>query len=137
MAVQHGVAAPADGKDRLRTAAVQAVHCRQRHHILHALTNVGDIGDIGVDAARIVGDPRTLNKYVFTCTEMRAPREIYDIIETLSGEKVVRNHVPREDIAAGVAKAEDKISGMTNPDPTARLSMEQVLAHPWWEEEDD
>lgn len=31
--------------------------------------------------------------------------------------------------------AVDLISGMTKPDPTARLTMEQVLAHPWWQEE--
>ncbi|CAK7212310.1 hypothetical protein SCUCBS95973_001420 [Sporothrix curviconia] len=33
--------------------------------------------------------------------------------------------------------AVDLISGMTNPDPTARLTMEQVLAHPWWQEEEE
>ncbi|EPE05817.1 serine threonine protein kinase [Ophiostoma piceae UAMH 11346] len=31
--------------------------------------------------------------------------------------------------------AVDLLSGMTKPDPTARLTMEQVLAHPWWLEE--
>ncbi|CAK7200236.1 hypothetical protein SEUCBS139899_002927 [Sporothrix eucalyptigena] len=69
----------------------------------YALT---DVGDIGIYTARIVGDPRTLNKYVFAYTELKTQLEIYDLIEKLSGEKVVRNHVSREDIAGGVAKAE-------------------------------
>jgi hypothetical protein len=32
-------------------------------------------------------------------------------------------------------QAVDMISGMTNPDPTARLTINQVLAHPWWQED--
>lgn len=32
--------------------------------------------------------------------------------------------------------AQDMISGMTNPDPTARITIDQILAHPWWQEED-
>lgn len=26
------------------------------------------------------------------------------------------------------------ISGMTNPDPTARITMDQFMAHPYWQE---
>jgi len=29
---------------------------------------------------------------------------------------------------------QDMISGMTNPDPTARMTINQVMAHPWWQE---
>lgn len=28
----------------------------------------------------------------------------------------------------------DMLSGMTNLDPTARLAIDQVLAHPYWQE---
>ncbi len=31
-------------------------------------------------------------------------------------------------------EAQDMISGMTNPDPTARPTIDQVLAHRWWQE---
>lgn len=29
---------------------------------------------------------------------------------------------------------QDMISGMINPDPTARITMDQVMAHPYWQE---
>ena len=32
-------------------------------------------------------------------------------------------------------EAQDMISGMTNPDPTARITINQVLSHPWWKQE--
>jgi serine/threonine protein kinase len=31
-------------------------------------------------------------------------------------------------------EAQNMISGMTNPDPTARTTIDQVLAHRWWQE---
>lgn len=31
--------------------------------------------------------------------------------------------------------AQDMISGMTNPDPAARLTIDQVLTHRWWQED--
>jgi hypothetical protein len=30
-------------------------------------------------------------------------------------------------------EAQNMISGMTNPDPTARTTIHQVLMHPWWQ----
>lgn len=32
-------------------------------------------------------------------------------------------------------EAQDMISGVTKIDPAARLTIEQVLAHPWWRED--
>ena len=32
-------------------------------------------------------------------------------------------------------EAQDMISGMTNPDPTARITIDQVLSHPWWKQD--
>jgi hypothetical protein len=31
-------------------------------------------------------------------------------------------------------EAQNMISGMTNPDPTARTTIDQALAHRWWQE---
>ncbi|KAK4038215.1 kinase-like protein [Parachaetomium inaequale] len=30
-------------------------------------------------------------------------------------------------------EAQDMIAGMTNMDPTARTTIDQILAHPWWQ----
>lgn len=32
------------------------------------------------------------------------------------------------------SEAQNMISGMTNPDPTARTTIDQVLTHRWWQE---
>ena len=32
-------------------------------------------------------------------------------------------------------QAQDMISGMTNPDPNQRKTIDEVMAHPWWQEE--
>jgi hypothetical protein len=33
-------------------------------------------------------------------------------------------------------EAQNMIAGMTNMDPTARTTIDQVLAHPWWQLDD-
>ena len=39
---------------------------------------------------------------------------------------------------AGVGpKTQDVILGLTKSDPAARLTIDQVLAHPWWQEDHD
>lgn len=43
--------------------------------------------DIGRYVARIILDPRTLNKMTFTCNEVLTQNEIYDVLERLIGEK--------------------------------------------------
>ncbi len=41
-----------------------------------------------------------------------------------------------EDWGAGLGTAAlDMISGMTKMDPGARLTIDQVLAHPWWQDD--
>ena len=38
---------------------------------------------------------------------------------------------------AGIGpEAQDAIFGLTKSDTAARLTIDQVLAHPWWQEED-
>lgn len=37
--------------------------------------------DIGKYAARIIADPRTLNKYVFCCGDEKTQKEIWDIVK--------------------------------------------------------
>jgi hypothetical protein len=52
-----------------------------------------DLGDIGHFVARIVADERTLNKYVFTWGDVLTEKEIYSIMEELSGEQIERKYV--------------------------------------------
>jgi hypothetical protein len=54
-----------------------------------------DLRDIGRFVARIIADDRTLNKYVFTWSDVLTENEIFDIVEDLSGEKIQREYVCR------------------------------------------
>ncbi len=52
-----------------------------------------DLRDIGRYVARIVVDPRTLNKMVFAYNEVMSTNESYSILEKVSGEEVPRKYV--------------------------------------------
>lgn len=52
-----------------------------------------DLRDIGHYVARIIADPRTLNKMVFTYNELLTQDQIYRLMEHLSGEKIERTYV--------------------------------------------
>lgn len=49
--------------------------------------------DIGLYVAKIIADPRTLNKMVFVYNELWTQQQIVDKVEELSGEKIERRHV--------------------------------------------
>ncbi|KAF6794639.1 isoflavone reductase family protein [Colletotrichum sojae] len=72
-----------------------------------------DLRDVGKYVARIIADPRTINKRVFAYTELRSQNEVYDLIENLSGEKLQREYVrakpwkSADDIEADIVKAKD------------------------------
>lgn len=52
-----------------------------------------DLSDIGRYVARIIADPRTLNKKVYVHGELHTQREAIALVEKLSGEKVKTEHV--------------------------------------------
>jgi hypothetical protein len=54
---------------------------------------ITDLRDIGRYVAKIVADPRTLNKMVFAYNTVKTPNEIYSLLEELSGEKLERKYV--------------------------------------------
>lgn len=54
---------------------------------------VTDSRDIGRYVAKIIADPRTLNKSVFAYSEVLTQREIFQIMEEASGEKLDYNYV--------------------------------------------
>lgn len=49
--------------------------------------------DIGRYVAKIIADPRTLNRMVFVYNELWTQQQIVDRVEELSGEKVERKYV--------------------------------------------
>ncbi|GIK05307.1 hypothetical protein Aspvir_009413 [Aspergillus viridinutans] len=52
--------------------------------------------------ARIIADPRTLNKKVHIYNEVYARNQVYDLLERLSGEKLERRYISEEDAYARV-----------------------------------
>lgn len=54
---------------------------------------ITDLRDIGRYVARIIADPRTVNKMVFAYNTVMTPHEIYSMLEKLSGEKIERKYV--------------------------------------------
>lgn len=63
-----------------------------RKNIIHgdgsAPNILTDLRDVGRFVARIIGDERTLNKYVYTSGDILSENEICRIVEEISGEKV-------------------------------------------------
>lgn len=52
-----------------------------------------DRRDVGKYVARIIADPRTLNRKVLAYTDLRTHNEVYDTVEKLSNEKITRIYV--------------------------------------------
>lgn len=52
-----------------------------------------DVRDIGKFVAKIVADPRTLNRIVFGYTDLWTQNEVHDLMESLSGEKSTKEYV--------------------------------------------
>ncbi|KAJ4079900.1 hypothetical protein NW760_015135 [Fusarium oxysporum] len=67
---------------------------------------ITDSRDIGRYVAKIIADPRTLNKSVFAYSEVLTQREIFQIMEEASGEKLDYNYISNEDATACVNSAQ-------------------------------
>ncbi|KAI1024959.1 hypothetical protein LB504_009858 [Fusarium proliferatum] len=65
-----------------------------------------DLPDIGRWVARIIADPRTLNKMVFAYNTVLTMNQAYDLLEEASGEKTARNYISEAAVMEGVARAE-------------------------------
>ncbi|KAH7144397.1 hypothetical protein B0J13DRAFT_555122 [Dactylonectria estremocensis] len=64
-----------------------------------------DLRDIGKYVARIISDPRTLNKSVFVHNETWTQEQIFTLLEKASGEKVPRDYLSRADIETSIKVA--------------------------------
>lgn len=52
-----------------------------------------DLRDIGTYVKHIISDPRTLNRMVFAYNEVLTHNQMYDLMESLSGEILERKYV--------------------------------------------
>lgn len=67
-----------------------------------------DLRDVGKYVARIIADPRTLNKSVFVYNEVLTQEQIFTLLEKASGEKIPREYLSKEEIEATIAAASKK-----------------------------
>ncbi|GKU12651.1 isoflavone reductase family protein [Fusarium langsethiae] len=87
-------------------------------------TTVTDLADIGKYVARIIVDPRTLNKLVFAYSEVITQNEVWGYVEELTGEKIPRRYLSKEEAEDSIAMlkkaaAEDP----TNISPLLKLAL--------------
>ncbi|KAI8956448.1 isoflavone reductase family protein [Daldinia sp. FL1419] len=81
-----------------------------------------DLPDIGMYVAKIIADPRTLNKKIFAHTETLNAIQMRELVEELSGERVTRNYMSAEDVLKGIASA--RVALEKNPvDLTSKFSL--------------
>ncbi|RAH73056.1 NAD(P)-binding protein [Aspergillus aculeatinus CBS 121060] len=81
-----------------------------------------DLRDIGRFVARIVADPRTRNRSVYTCSAVLSEEEIFGIVEAVSGESVGRGYESEEETLRDVDQALAELAA----DPTDFWKRAQV-----------
>ncbi|KAF1991460.1 NAD(P)-binding protein [Aulographum hederae CBS 113979] len=79
-----------------------------------------DLRDIGRYVALIVKDERTLNKRVVTYSDVLSENQIFDMLEEVSGEKIERDYMSKEDIEKAVKQAEANYEANPNDAMIAR-----------------
>ena len=93
-----------------------------------------DLRDIGRFVARIIKDPRTLNKRVFMWSDELSQNEIYAISEEMSGEKIKRDSVSAEAVEQRVQEARaaftasEKKAGVNTAERMAIWSSEYIYS---------
>ncbi|GME50028.1 uncharacterized protein LTHEOB_4724 [Neofusicoccum parvum] len=94
-------------------------------------TAVTEVSDVGRFVARIVVDPRTLNKMVFMYGDVVTPNQVFDLMERLSGEKVERRYVHEAELLSLLSKAREAIADGSD-DPYAMMNVEVLqYVHSW------
>ncbi|KAH7303345.1 hypothetical protein B0I35DRAFT_364420 [Stachybotrys elegans] len=81
-------------------------------------TALTDKADIGKFVARIISDPRTLNRQVFAYGEVTTQNQVFQLVEKWSGEAIPRKYMSKEEIEGVIEKADaDIAANPTNPAP--------------------
>ncbi|KAI1410361.1 NAD(P)-binding protein [Hypoxylon sp. FL1857] len=105
--------------------AVPAVPSGRTDHAVNKILNIvpgdgtipiayTDLADIGTYVAKIIADPRTLNKKVFAYTDVLSTNQATELMEELSGETVIRDKLSAEEIFGRIASARSALE----KDPT-------------------
>ncbi|ETS74759.1 hypothetical protein PFICI_13243 [Pestalotiopsis fici W106-1] len=92
---------PADGNVRMALTALQ---------------------DVGNHVARVIADPRTLNRKVLVYTEAMTLNEAADLLDEVSGEKSIRSYLPAEEITEAIISAAEAFGKDPN-DMNATLAL--------------
>ncbi|KAI1208502.1 NAD(P)-binding protein [Annulohypoxylon truncatum] len=69
-----------------------------------------DLPDIGVYVAKIIVDPRTLNKKVLAYTEALSTNQVDELVEEISGEKAIRTPLSADMIRSAMSSARDMLA---------------------------
>ncbi|UPK95957.1 hypothetical protein LCI18_006892 [Fusarium solani-melongenae] len=89
---------------------------------------LADIRDIGRYVARVIADPRTLNKKVHVYNEVLTRNQVYGLVEKLSGEKLERKYISEEEIMARIQKARSNLeANPESPEAFGNLATNQLL----------
>ena len=73
-------------------------------------TAVTDLDDIGKFVARIIADPRTLNRYVFIAGEEVTQNKVFAIAEEVTGRTIPRIYKSKEEFAKeALADSDDDV----------------------------
>ncbi|KAE8162891.1 NAD(P)-binding protein [Aspergillus tamarii] len=70
-------------------------------------TALSDLRDVGRYVARIIADPRTLNKRVHVYNEVYTQNKVYELVERLTGEKLHRKYISDAEALAEVKNARE------------------------------
>ncbi|OGM48930.1 hypothetical protein ABOM_003114 [Aspergillus bombycis] len=89
---------------------------------------LADIRDVGRYVARVIADPRTLNKKVHVYNEIYTRNQVYDLLEKLSGEKLERRYMSERDADARIQEARSALKKEpTDPSALAALITSQLF----------
>ncbi|KAL6401179.1 isoflavone reductase family protein [Ilyonectria robusta] len=89
---------------------------------------LADIRDVGRYVARVITDPRTLNKRVHVYSEVLTRNQVYDLVEKISGEMLERKYITAEEVTARIEKAQASLQA--NPkslEAFGALATQQLL----------
>jgi hypothetical protein len=91
---------------------------------------VTDVRDVGEFVARIVRDPRTLNRRVVAWGDKVSQKEIFEIVERETGERVERKILSIEEVHEAVEEVRERYN-LASEDERRKMGMELNVKEYW------